>query len=235
MHKSEWDFSINTAILVILSVAAVCLYANTFDAPFLFDDKYSILDERAEIQIEKLNLESLTQVVTRSHGRQRPLSMITLAVNYYFHEFDVFGYHAVNLVIHLFTAFVLFFLLQTTLRLQIYNREKPVGPDDTLPGPASALEPTWMAFFAVLIWMVHPVQTNAVTYIVQRMTSLAALFYILSILLYVKGRLAVRAGRFKSAAVLFVGCLFSGLCAFASKENAATLPFFILLYEWFFF
>ncbi|MFP4573201.1 MAG: tetratricopeptide repeat protein [Desulfobacterales bacterium] len=232
--KHEWGLFINAALLAVLTITAVFLYASTLEAPFLFDDRYAIFDEKSAIQIDTLNLESLKQVVTQSHGRSRPLAMISLAINYYFHEFDVFGYHLLNIAVHVLTAFCLFFLFQTTLRLPM-NAGKKVACSDGELAPSSVLEPTWIAFFAALIWMAHPVQTNAVSYIVQRMTSLAALFYILSLLLYVKGRLAVRAGRFKSAAAFFAGCLFSALGAFFSKEISATLPLFILLYEWFFF
>lgn len=238
IQKSEWEFSINTALVLVLAAAAVLVYSGTFEVPFLFDDYTSILDERAEIQIEKLNPEQLKQVVTESHGRHRPLSMISLAINYYFGKTDVFGYHVVNLAIHILTACFLFFLFQTTLRLSAANKPEPLvagAAAEQVPKDPKVLYPTWIAFFAVLLWTIHPVQTNAVTYIVQRMTSLAAMFYILSLFLYAKGRIALREDRRYPAFGLLAGCLIAALCAFASKEIAATLPFFILLYEWYFF
>src|SRR6056297_2025114 len=109
---------------------------------------------------------------------------------------------------------------------------------DSLKPPVKALADMpadWIAFLAVLIWLVHPVQTNAVTYMVQRMTSLAALFYILSLLLYVKGRLAMQQNRWRRPAGYLAGCVLAGLCAVFTKQNAGMLPVFILLYEWFFF
>ena len=87
-------------------------------------------------------------------------------------------------------------------------------------------------FFTALIWLVHPLHTQAVTYIVQRMTSMAALFFIMAILFYVKGRLTHE--RVKK--ILFFGSSFiAGLLAFGTKENTATLPLFILIYELYFF
>ena len=71
--KHEWNLFINTGLLAILAVTAVFLYANTLDAPFLFDDRYAIFDERSAIHIEELSLDSLKQVVTQSHSRRRPL------------------------------------------------------------------------------------------------------------------------------------------------------------------
>ncbi|MDF1579109.1 MAG: tetratricopeptide repeat protein, partial [Desulfobulbales bacterium] len=83
-----------------------------------------------------------------------------------------------------------------------------------------------------MIWSLHPIQTQSVTYIVQRMNSLAAMFYLLSLLCYVQARSATPSRR---KWLLFGASLLSGLFALGSKENAATLPFFILLYEWYFF
>ncbi len=92
-----------------------------------------------------------------------------------------------------------------------------------------------LSFFAVLLWLVHPVQTNAVTYVCQRMASMVALFYVLALLCYVLARIRLQKTKIKSAGVLFAGCMVSGICAVATKENAGTLPVIILLYEWFFF
>ncbi len=89
----------------------------------------------------------------------------------------------------------------------------------------------WLPYVAALIWIVHPLHIQSVTYIIQRMNSLAAMFYILALLLYVKARLAAHRGwKF----FLFGSAFGAAVLALGSKENAATLPFFILLYEWFF-
>ena len=82
-----------------------------------------------------------------------------------------------------------------------------------------------------MIWLVHPLHVQSVTYIIQRMNSLAAMFYILAMLLYARGRLARGKGK---QSVFFLSSLGAGMLALGSKENAATLPLFILLYEWFF-
>ena len=83
-----------------------------------------------------------------------------------------------------------------------------------------------------MIWLVHPLQTQTVTYVVQRMTALAAMFYILCMLLYAHARLTRHQVKKR---VLYAGCFIAGTLALASKENAAMLPVFIFLYEWFFF
>jgi tetratricopeptide (TPR) repeat protein len=90
----------------------------------------------------------------------------------------------------------------------------------------------WVPYLTVLIWLVHPAQTESVTYIVQRMTCLAAMFYVLSLWLYVMARLSDRHGR---KILLYAGCILAGGLGFGSKQITATLPLFILLYEWYFF
>ncbi len=82
------------------------------------------------------------------------------------------------------------------------------------------------------LWVINPIQTQAVTYIVQRMTVMAALFYILGLFFYIHARLSENAFRRKT---FFLACLFSFFCALGSKENAATFPFALLLLEIAFF
>jgi tetratricopeptide (TPR) repeat protein len=105
------------------------------------------------------------------------------------------------------------------------------------PNDSQNIHPEILAFFAALIWIVQPVGTQSVTYICQRMASMVALFYILSLLFYVQARLSMRKnpGKRLIPGLYFTGCALSAVCAIATKENAGTLPLSILLYEWFFF
>jgi tetratricopeptide (TPR) repeat protein len=203
--------------LVVLSLVVVgfLAYSNTLKVPFHFDDAANIR-ENPHIRVTSLNVKNLVRVGTESLSRNRPIANISFALNYYFHRYDVQGYHIVNIVIHVLTGVFLFFLTRATLALS----------SDSLRIPHFGT-----AFFAALLWLVHPVQTQAVTYVVQRMTSMAAMFYVLSLLFYVKGR---RGGGQKSWP-WFVGCVLAGIMAQGTKEISATLPFLILLYEWYFF
>jgi len=101
-----------------------------------------------------------------------------------------------------------------------------------------------IGFFTALIWLVHPVNTQSVTFIVQRMNSMAAMFYMLSLLCYIRGRTIQLASPTSNNQhknpwikpwIYFSCCVISGLIALASKQNTAMLPVFIFLYEWFFF
>jgi tetratricopeptide (TPR) repeat protein len=89
----------------------------------------------------------------------------------------------------------------------------------------------WIAYIAALIWLVHPLQTQSVTYIVQRMNSMAAMFYVMALFFYARGRVSQT---IINRWLWFGGCVAAGILAFGSKQTAATLPIFIFLYEWYF-
>jgi len=214
--------------LLMISIVFI-IYANTLDGPFLFDDEANI-EQNPYIRINSLMSGELKKAEFKSIVFNRPISKISFALNYYFHQFRVFGYHLVNILVHITTGILLFFFVRTTI--DVFKVEssklKAGGP----PLVYESLDPLFIAFFTALIWLVHPIQTQSVSYIVQRMNSLAAMFYILSFLLYMKARTS---GSRRNRLLLFSGCFLAGLLAFGSKENAATLPFFIFLYEWYFY
>jgi tetratricopeptide (TPR) repeat protein len=204
-------------LYLCFALVAFFLYSNTFQSPYMFDD-WAHIQANRHIQITSLSWDSILEAGFDSPLKRRPVAYITLAFNYYFHGFDLAGYHFVNILIHLAAGIFLYMFLHTTLSLQQAGQKS---------GHAG-----WLPFTVAMIWLVHPLQTQSVTYIIQRMNSLAAMFFILAMLLYVRGRLAKGKGK---QSILFVGSICSGVLALGSKENAATLPFFILLYEWFFF
>ena len=165
-------------ILVILPI-----YSNTFHAAWQFDDKPNIIDNYY-LHLKDLQPESLIntfytqpknprEIGTKLH---RPIACLTFALNWFLGQDNVVGYHAVNLMIHFLTAFLLF--------LTIFNLFKA-------PNLKHHFEDNeyYIALLAATIWAVNPIQTQAVTYIVQRMTSLAAMFYVLSMWLYVNWEL----------------------------------------------
>lgn len=204
-------------LLICLAVLVLLIYSNTLESPFIFDDLTSI-QSNTHIRLSRLTLGGIAEAGFESGTKHRPFPYISFALNYYFHQYDVGGYHAVNILIHVMTSILLYFLLKTTLNLPALRSKYGTY--------------RWLPFLTALIWVVHPLHTQSVTYIVQRMNSMAALFYILSLLLYVKARIAEEKHK---RWTLFSACILSGLLALGSKENAATLPFFMVLYEWYFF
>ena len=202
---------------LFLALIVFLIYSNTLVSPFVFDDVQFIPDNR-NIRITNLTFKDLTKAAFDGPSSYRPVAKISFALNYYFHRYNVFGYHLVNILIHITTGILLYLFVQMTLGL--------------LSRRSGNTFYNWIPFFTAMIWLVHPIQTQSVTYVIQRMNSMAAMFYILSLLLYGKARLT---NNRKKKGVLFAACIISGLLSFGSKEIAATLPFFLFLYEWYFF
>lgn len=202
------------ARLVVVAAFTIVAYLPSLNAPFVFDDLPNILlNER----VQPDSVAGLTDALDARGARDRPLPMLTFAVNYLQGGHDPLPYHVTNLLIHVLNAFLVFAVVAALARAP------NAGPRERLPA-------TELAFAAALLWAVHPVNTQAVTYIVQRMASMAALFYLLGVLLFVLWRLGRMRGRV--AVPLLVA---SYVAAVSSKANAATLPAVLLLLDVAFF
>jgi tetratricopeptide (TPR) repeat protein len=198
-------------------VLGLLIYSNTFRGPFVLDDERNI-QNNLHIRLARFTLDGINRAALESPSSNRPVANISFALNYYLHQYNTVGYHLVNILIHITTGILLYLFVRTTLS---------IPPLSSMYGPYGSIP-----FFAALIWLVHPIQTQSVTYIVQRMNSMSAMFYVLSFLLYAKARLAEEK---RKKWVLFVGSSVGGILALGSKEIAATLPLFIFLYELYFF
>jgi len=200
-------------VIGILTGLAILLYLNSFQVPWQFDDRPNIVDNRS-IHFYTFSVERMLGLLTSSFSESiRFFSYFTFALNFYFGGLNVFGYHLVNLLIHIVSGVLLFWFAILTLSL-LSQRER------------YRLIGLRVAFLTSLIFIAHPIQTQSVTYIVQRMTSMAAMFYLLSIILYIKGRLS--SGR--KQILYYIGMGLSGFLSIFSKENAFLLPIFIALY-----
>ena len=195
------------------------VYSNTFQSSWQVDDEQNIF-LNSNLHLSELTVEQISRTI-RAHpsGKvYRPLSCLTFALNWYFGEDNVWGYHVVNTAIHILTAWILFLTLR--LLLQIHYQEKNSQLIDAA------------ALLGALFWALSPIQTQAVTYIVQRMASMAAMFSIFGIYAYLRGRYAV----VQRKKYLWVAlCLFSFCAALGSKENAILLPASLILVEAAFF
>ncbi|HLF18369.1 MAG TPA: tetratricopeptide repeat protein [Candidatus Omnitrophota bacterium] len=200
-------------LLPFLFITAIALaaYSNSFHVPFQFDDKEYI---QKNPFIRDLGQTGILWFKDASH-RARYVAYLTFALNYKFGQLDVFGFHFVNLCIHIINAFLVWWLVELTFLTPRMN----VGAVREPP-----LHTNIIGLGAALLFVSHPLQTQAVTYIVQRFASLATLFYLLALCLYIKGRLS---GRW----VFFVGAAFSGVLGMFTKQIVLTLPFIIVLFE----
>ena len=213
--SSRWRHVFSVSLLIAFALIA---YANTFHVPFVFDDEYNII-KNTSVHPNTFSLQWLHQLLQASFAESiRVFSYFTFALNYYFGGLNVFGYHLVNLLIHIGSGLILYWFLLLTFRLpplreRYGSRAFPI------------------ALFSSLLFLCHPVQTQSVTYIVQRMASMAGLLYLLAMVLYVKGRLVSGVRRY----LFFGGMFLTYLLGLFTKENVAILPLFIALYEFYFF
>ena len=198
------------------------VYSNTLQASWHLDD-YSNIIQNCHLHITDLNPDSICRTFFSHPGSinklYRPFPCLTFAINWYFGKDNVIGYHIVNITIHFLTAFILF--------LTILNLFKSPNLKDKYQGSEY-----FIALLTATLWAINPIQTQAVTYIVQRMASMAAMFYVLGIYFYVKGR--TNNSRLISV-FSYMGCFLSFAFALGSKENTATLPLALLLVEVVFF
>jgi tetratricopeptide (TPR) repeat protein len=206
-----------TILLLAAAVVVIFIYMGSLSGPFVFDDEPNITENR-HIRLTHLSPEDIYAAAFNSPLPHRPVANASFALNYFFNGYNVVGYRFVNILIHIINGYLVYFLARFTLStpaLRIYREQ------------AGAI-----ACGAAILWLVHPLHTQAVAYIVQRMTSLTTLFYLLALVCYSDARLSTTATR---KHVLLALCTVSGLLALGTKEIAATLPVFIFLYEWFFF
>jgi len=209
--------------LALFVIVGFLAYSNTFDAPFIFHDIRNIVENPAIHDLETFltvafgDAGDLGSAPVALPGT-RKVAYLTFALNYRVHGLDVFGYHAVNLAIHLLNAILVYALVLVTLRTP------------RLRGSQSSRLLGALPFFSALLFVVHPIQTQAVTYIVQRLVSLATLFYLGSLLSYAGSRLYSGVKRYPPLAcyVLSLAC---AVLAMQTKEIAFTLPLCLALYE----
>ena len=250
----------NVVAAVVIVLVGLLVYSNTFHVPFVFDDNHALLENWSVRHPETLPLHA-----------PRYLAYLSFALNYHLGGYDPSGYHLVNLVIHLCSALLVYLLLRLILRSPYFVSsnlreagarrrvgdlgEKGLGEKDL---GARQCAPTFVflvPLFVALLFVVHPIQTQAVTYIVQRMTSLSALFYLLAVVLYVQGRIVIektkhttaeRDGGSQGSSPVLAGAWWKGgllisagvvatILAMKTKETSFTLPFALILCEVYFF
>ncbi len=238
-----WAIILAAAMIVLATAAA---FSSSFAGSLVFDDITSIVDNPTIRQLWPL---WPTLCPPRHSGETvagRPLLNLSLAINYAVSGYEVWSYHVTNLAIHLLAALLLFGIVRRTFLL-------PAMRDRW---SAAALP---LAFVVALLWAIHPLQTESVTYIVQRAESLVGLFYLLTLYCFIRGAKGdspifadakmgtvptmrgasgegsgVRAGF--SSFILppiawYAGSALACLLGMASKEVMVSAPLVVLLYD----
>ena len=166
---TETDY-FNILAIALIVIIGTAIYSNTLHGPFLFDDRSNIT--------ENLGIKNLSNLpAIFNFLPTRFITNLSFAINYHFGGVNTLGYHLFNLLIHLCTAIMVWWLTILTL-------QTPALKDKRISGRSGII-----AFITAFIFVSHPIQTQGVTYIIQRASSLATLFYISSLAFYVKSRL----------------------------------------------
>ncbi len=207
--------------LLVLLLLGTVIYMNTFHAPFLYDDENSIVTNQS---IQDLN-SFFGGPSGFDFNSNRVVGYLSFAINFYFSGLKVFSYHLINLLIHLGNA-----LLVYALPLLLFRT--PCLKDVSL-----AKRARWVALLAAALFVAHPLQTQAVTYIVQRLASLSTFFFLSTCVLYARARLTASPERLMcvKGVPLYLLSLITAALAMKTKEIAFTLPVILVLFEFLFF
>ena len=206
-------------LVLILLFLGFLIYYNTRNVPFYFDDYDSIIDNPT---IKNLNyFKQYNGIYDLMHIRY--FSYLSFAINFHYSGMGVVGYHITNIAIHFLSSIMVMLLI-----IQILN--SPAVKDSLTDDDKFKI-----AVFGSILFLVHPIQTQAVTYIVQRMTSLATLFYLTTVFFFVWGRnLYYSSSTIKNKLVvvpLFLASTIAFFLSLFSKEIAVTLPISIVMCE----
>ena len=263
------------AHLLLIVLIGFLAYSNTFHSPFQWDESYFLTGNPAVKDPTFFTDFSVPEGMSAYSFKNRYIGYLTFALNYQFDGLNVTGYHIVNLAIHLINAMLVYFLVLLTFRTPYFRREtldvkretsvahdQGSKPDSRFTihdsrvvdhSPFTTHDSRLFALAVALLFVSHPLQTEAVTYVFQRFTSLVSMFYLLSLVLYIKARLAtVKSEKIVASSekienagltihdsrftiIWYVLSLLAAVLAMKTKENAFTLPVVITLYEFLFF
>lgn len=208
-------------LLLAALLITFLVYRSGLNGSFVFDD-YANIVSNTQLAIHDFDLRTLKQAAfsSASGPLMRPLSMLSFAANYYATGLDPYYFKLTNLVIHLFNGVGVFVL--TSLLLNFYwKRFEP---------NLSAAHLKWLVLAVTSAWLLHPLNLTSVLYVVQRMTSLSALFSIWGLVVFMWGRTRLYDGKSGALVILASLLLFTPLAAL-SKESGVLLPLLMLVAE----
>ncbi len=192
------------AVVAVIALTTFLAYLRTFSVPLIYDDVESI-ENNTTIR----HFGSAFFPPTDSTVSGRPLLNVSFALNYWIGGLATRGYHAVNLAIHIWAALILWGIVRRTM--------------DESADPFAPL----CAFSAVLLWALHPLDSESITYLSQRAESLAGLLYLLVLYCFISGvKSEGPEGRF-----WFILCVLASFLGVGVKEVIATVPLVVLLYD----
>jgi protein O-mannosyl-transferase len=215
--------SLYRLLLALLALVTVAVYFPGLSGQFAFDDGANI-EDNAALRVATLSWDGILSAAMsgKSGPLGRPISMLSFAANYYFTQFDPYFFKLFNVFIHLLAGFAVY----------LFTRELSLALDRGAASHQRFLLAKTVGLTTAGIWLVHPLNVTSVLYVVQRMTSLAALFTFCALALYVCGRRKVLGGQMRVGIVLILmGLGPVTALALLSKENGVLTPYLMLCVE----
>ena len=184
-------------IIFILLICSV-IYYNSLNAPFVFDDIVCI--------VRNYDITQLKDIIPKLINYDRPITILSFALNYYFGKLNTFGYHIFNIIIHIINCVLVFFIVKKMV-FYVYQKKSVLYP-----------------FFVSLIFTVHPINTEVVTYIYNRSASLSSMFYLFSLIFFIKS-IEKHKNYFILTVIFFI-------LSYLTKQIGITLPLIILIFDY---
>ncbi|MBI3813764.1 MAG: tetratricopeptide repeat protein [Nitrospinae bacterium] len=217
-------------IFIITSLIIIAYY-NTIASPFNFDDEPAIIDNES--------IRSLSNIPDRiTDIFSRPVLFISFTINYHIGGLDPTSYHVVNIGLHIAVSILIYLIVWHIVRGSGFGVRGSgfLNPQSAIRNPQFQ-----MPFLSAALFAIHPINTESVTYIISRSSVLSTFFYLLSLLMFIKGnkKETEDRGQRTEDRLLFSGFWLLASCFFfilalGSKEDAVTLPAILLLYHFFF-
>jgi len=217
MTSSHIRTRLHVFLAACLIVAVILAYHNSFCGAFVFDDHGSIINNETFRHL--VDLKALFLPAKNTALNSRPIINLSLAINYKLGGLNPVGYHVFNVIIHIGSALALFGIIRRTLNMGARLPESKPQPDRSFQ--ASLLP----AFSIALLWSVHPLLTESVTFVIQRTESLMGLFFLLTWYGF------VRYVDVPSSKCWFLFTVTTCILGMGSKEVMATAPVILLLYD----
>lgn len=221
IDKNTGNTAHQPILLGMVLLATLLIYMPGLSGNFLFDDHLNIVQNSAlhiaDLTVDELRDASLSGI---AGPLKRPISMLSFSLNDYFFGLDPYYFKLVNVIIHLLNGVGLYFLSHLLLLL---SRNSSLHS-------LSDKQISLVSLGAAALWLLHPLNTTSVLYIVQRMNSLATLFTVCGLIAYCYGRLRLTTSS-KGFWIAFSGIALFTPLAILCKETGALLPLYAATIE----
>jgi len=214
-RSTKTTFKLIAFLFLILCGLGLIIYSASFNGEFVFDDLEFVLNNNYITDYSRIS----NFWEREAFPRTRLLPIYSFALNYQINQLNVFGYHVFNFIIHIITTIFVWWFSYLIFSLPVFKNEEFSKHKHAI------------SFISALLFLSHPIQTQAVTYITQRFASMATLFYMGSMCFYLKGRMLKNRPRLPI--VFYLLSAFFAICAMLSKEISITIPFNMLFVEYF--